>query len=178
MRVSSALADPGESVRTPGAWPTNCLELMNMAERSAAALHWAVVTLVLWGLTRLIPPTGTRRKPPTKMPTVVTSTNAGDPAGPAVRVPAVRRSPYSTDRAPLDGSASWLSRPYLPALMDPAPETKTVAAPRTARVRPYGEARARAVRLRRRAVTVLAADFGINVDTRDIHAELSGVSAR
>ena len=36
-----------------------------MAERSAAALHWVGVTLVLWGLTRLIPPTG---NPPENLP--------------------------------------------------------------------------------------------------------------
>ncbi|MFF3378512.1 hypothetical protein ACFYXF_36850 [Streptomyces sp. NPDC002680] len=89
-----------------------------MAERSAAALHWVGVTLVLWGLTRLIPPTGIRRKTPTTAPTVMTSANAGDLAGSAVRVPAARRSPYSADRAPLDGSASRLSRPYLPAVTD------------------------------------------------------------
>ncbi|MFI1355242.1 hypothetical protein ACH4TV_16975 [Streptomyces sp. NPDC020898] len=93
-------------------------------------------------------------------------------------MPAARRSPYSTDRAPLDGSASRLSRPYLPPLTKPAPETKSFAAPRTARVRPYWAARERAVRLRRRAVTVLAVDFGISVDTRDIHAELSGARVR
>ena len=149
-----------------------------MAERSAAALHWAVVTLVLWGLTHLIPPTGTRRKPPPSTPTVVTSKNTRDPGDQAVLVPAVRRSPYSIDRAPLDGTASRLSRPYLPPLTDLAPETKTVTSPRTARVRPYWAARERAVRLHRRAVTVLAADFGINVDTRNIHAELSGARAR
>jgi len=148
-----------------------------MAERSAAALHWVVVVLVLWGLTRLLPPTGTRRKPPASMRTVVTSKNAGDPAGSAVRVPAARRSPYSTDRAPLDGSASRLSRPYLPSL-DRVPETRTVMASRTARVRPYSATRERAVRRRRRAVTMLAADFAIDVDNRDIHAELGGVRTR
>ncbi len=89
-----------------------------MAERSAAALHWVGVALVLWGLTRLIPPTGVRRKTPTTAPTVMTSANASDLAGSAVRVPTARRSPYSTDRAPLDGSASRLSRPYLPAFTD------------------------------------------------------------
>ena len=129
-----------------------------MAERSAAALHWLAVSLVLWGLTRLIPPTGNRRKPPTTAPTIVTSKNTRGLAGPAVRVPPVRRSPYSTDRAPLDGSASRLSRPYLPAHMD-APPT--------------------AGRLRRRAITMPAVDFGIDVDTRDIHAEPSeAVTAR
>ncbi len=149
-----------------------------MAERSAAALHWAVVTLVLWGLTHLIPPTGTRRKPPTPARTVATSKNTRDHRGPAVRMPAVLRSPYSTDRAPLDGSASRLSRPYLPALTDSVAGAEAVTAPRTARVRPYWAARQRAVRLRRRAVTVLAVDFGISVDTRDIHAELGGVRVR
>ncbi|MEH0420367.1 hypothetical protein [Streptomyces sp. B21-083] len=93
-------------------------------------------------------------------------------------MPAVRRSPYSTDRAPLDGSASRLARPYLPALADSVAETEAFAALRTARVRPYWAARERAVRLRRRAVAVLAVDFGIDIDARDIHAELSAVRAR
>ncbi|MEU6226920.1 hypothetical protein [Streptomyces sp. NPDC047042] len=150
-----------------------------MAERSAAALHWVVVTLVLRVLTRLIPPTGTHRKPPVPMRTIVTRKDTGRPAGLAVRVPALRRSPYSTDHGPLDGSASRLSRPYLPnTLSDPPPETNAVPTARTSRVRPYWAARERAVRLRRRAVTVLAVDFGIDVDTRDIHAELSAVRPR
>ncbi|MGW1713023.1 hypothetical protein [Streptomyces sp. NPDC002156] len=148
-----------------------------MAERSAAALHWVGVTLVLWGLTLLFPPTGTRRKPPAAMRTVVTSKNTGGPASLAVRVPTARRSPYSTDRAPLDGSASRLSRPYLPSL-DRVPETRTVMASRTTRVRPYSATRERAVRWRRRTVSVLAVDFGIDVDNRDIHAELGGVRTR
>jgi len=151
---------------------------MNMAERSAAALHWLVVTLVLWGLTRLIPPTGNRRKAPAPVSTVVTSKNTRDLAGPAVRVPPVPRSPYSADRGPLDGSASCLSRPYLPSLADSVPEAKAVMARRTVRVRPNRAARERAVRLRRRTVALLAVDFGIDVDTRDIHAELSAVRAR
>ncbi|MEW2114898.1 hypothetical protein AB0945_06850 [Streptomyces sp. NPDC005474] len=128
-----------------------------MAERSAAALHWLAVTLVLWGLTRLTPPTGCRRKPPTPSRTAATSKNAtGRPVDPAVRVPTVRRSPYSTDRGLLDGAASRLSRPYLPAVMDAAPEPKP----------------------RRRTVTVPAADFGIDAYTWDIHSELTAVSAR
>ncbi|WP_217622695.1 hypothetical protein, partial [Streptomyces lunaelactis] len=81
-----------------------------MAERSAAALHWVVVTLVLWGLTRLIPPTGTRRKTPPPAPTVVTRKNPRDSADRGVQVPVVRRSPYSADRGLLDGAASRLSR--------------------------------------------------------------------
>ncbi|UIX33597.1 hypothetical protein [Streptomyces sp. GQFP] len=89
-----------------------------MAERSAAALHWVGVTLVLWGLTRLIPPTGTRRKTRAPMRAVANRRKSGIAAGSAVRVPAARRSPYSADRAPLDGSASRLSRPYLPAFTD------------------------------------------------------------
>ncbi|MGW3653315.1 hypothetical protein [Streptomyces sp. NPDC000878] len=99
-----------------------------MAERSAAALHWVVVTLVLWGLTRLIPPTGTRRKAGAPL-RVVASKGSGVPVGSAVRVPAVHRSPYSTDRAPLDGSASRLSRPYVPALVDLVPEVEACAVP-------------------------------------------------
>jgi hypothetical protein len=152
-----------------------------MAERSAAALHWLVVTLVLWGLTRLIPPTGTRRKTPPPTHTVLTRKNPGDPGDRTVRVPAVRRSPYSTDQGPLDGSASRLSRPYLPAaLADPPPETDIVTTARTAtvRLRPHWAARERAVRLRRRTVTVLAMDFGVDGGTRDSHAELSGARVR
>jgi len=152
---------------------------MNMAERSAAALHWLVVTLVLWGLTRLIPPTGNRRKPPTTAPTVMTSKNPRDLADRTVRVPAPRRSPYSADQGPLDGSASRLSRPYLPALMDAAPETRTVTALRTTHVRPNRAARERAVRLRRRTITALTKNFGIDLANRDTHAALSGaVTAR
>ncbi|WP_405820895.1 hypothetical protein OG241_34275 [Streptomyces sp. NBC_01390] len=151
-----------------------------MAERSAAALHWVVVTLVLWGITCLIPPTGTRRKatPSTRM--VVTSETPRGHADRRVRVQAVRRSPYSTDQGPLDGSASRLSRPYLPALADSVPEleSEAVAARRTARVRRNGAARARAVRLRRREVAVLAADFGFHFGIRDIHAESDAVMAR
>ncbi|MDX3457764.1 hypothetical protein PV396_38430 [Streptomyces sp. ME02-8801-2C] len=105
-----------------------------------------------------------------------TSENVKQHGHPAERVPCRRRSPYSTDRAPLDGSASRLVRPYLPDVMDRAPEM--AASLSTARVRPYRAARERAVRLRRRTVAVLAADFGIDADTRDIHAVLSGVSAR
>ncbi|WP_330289635.1 hypothetical protein [Streptomyces sp. NBC_00576] len=93
----------------------------------------------------------------------------------------MRRSPYSTDQGPLDGSASRLSRPYLPAaLADSPPETDAVTTTRTAtvHVRPNCAARERAVRLRRRAITVLAVDFGIDADTRDIHAELNAVRAR
>ncbi len=146
-----------------------------MAERSAAALHWAVVTLVLWGLTRLIPPTGTRRKTPTATRTVVTRKNPRDPVDRAVCVPAVRRSPYSTDRAPLDGSASRLSRPYLPALTEClAPEA--VTAPGAARVRPYWTARERVLRWRRRRVLVLAAHFRLDLDGRDIHTTVPAVS--
>ncbi|WP_405818906.1 hypothetical protein OG241_27715 [Streptomyces sp. NBC_01390] len=92
-----------------------------MAERSAAALHWVVVTLVLWGLASLVPPTGTRRKPPPPTHTVAAGKVPRDHVHRTVRVPAARRSPYSTDRGPLDGSASRLARPYLPALADSVP---------------------------------------------------------
>ncbi|MDW4907652.1 hypothetical protein RB628_20440 [Streptomyces sp. ADMS] len=148
-----------------------------MAERSAAALPWVVVTLILWGLARLLPPTGTHRKASASMRAFVTSKNTGEPACSAVQVPGARRSPYSIDRAPLDGSASPLSRPYLPCL-DRVPERQTVMASRTARVRPHWAARERVVRWRRRAVTVSAVGLGIDVDTRDIHAELDGARAR
>ncbi|MGW1713143.1 hypothetical protein [Streptomyces sp. NPDC002156] len=84
------------------------------------------------------------------------------------------RSPYSTDRAPLDGASSALSRPYLPEHI----YVRSSAVHRTASVRPHWTARERAVRLRRRAVAVLAADFRISFDTRDIHSVLDGVRSR
>ena len=152
-----------------------------MAERSAAALHWVLVTLALWGLTRLLPATGTRRRTPTATLTVVTTSknaNARDHAHPvapaAARVPVQRRSPYSTDRGVLDGATSRLSRPYLPALAGCwAPEV--AESHRTARVRPYWTARERALRWKRRHVLVLAAHFRLDLDRRDIHARVPAV---
>jgi hypothetical protein len=137
-----------------------------MAERSAVALHWLLVPLVLWGLTRLFPPTGTLRRAATAIRTFVTKKDAEDHARLPVRVPAQRRSPCSTDHAPLDGSASPLSRPYLPALVEClAPVTDT--APRTARVRPYWTAREPVLRWRRR-VLVSATHFHLAVDSLDV----------
>ncbi|WP_157876874.1 hypothetical protein [Streptomyces graminilatus] len=148
-----------------------------MAERSATALHWLLVTLFLWGLARLLPATGTRRKTPMAIRTASTSTNAKDHAPPAVRVPAQRRSPYSTDQGALDGSASRLSRPYLPALTGCwAPEA--AKSPRTAGVRPYWTTRERALRWKRRRVLVLAAHFRLDLDRRDIHAVPAGAGVR
>lgn len=89
----------------------------------------------------------------------------------------IPRSPYSTDRAPLDGASSALSRPYLPDHLDVRP-SEVAAVACAASVRPHWTARERAVRLRRRAVAVLAADFRISFDTRDIHSVLDGVRAR
>jgi hypothetical protein len=147
-----------------------------MAERSAAALHWALVTLFLWGLTRLLPATGTRRKTPTAILAVPTSTNAKDhaqPTAPAAKVPVQHRSPYSTDRGVLDGSASRLSRPYLPALAGCwAPEA--AKSPPTTHVRPYWTTRERALRWRRRRVLVLAAHFRLDLDRRNIHTAVGG----
>lgn len=140
-----------------------------MAERSAASLHWALVTLLLWGLARLLPATGTRRKTPMATRIVVSGRNAREHAAPAAQVPVQRRSPYSTDRGALDGSASRLSRPYLPALADQAAAPKVVAALRAARVRPYWTAKERALRWRRRRVLVLAAHFRLDLDSRNIH---------
>ncbi|MFF3376418.1 hypothetical protein ACFYXF_26115 [Streptomyces sp. NPDC002680] len=48
----------------------------------------------------------------------MTSKNVKRPVRLVKRVPSRQRSPYSADRAPLDGSASRLSRPYLPAFAD------------------------------------------------------------
>ncbi|MGW3652755.1 hypothetical protein [Streptomyces sp. NPDC000878] len=48
----------------------------------------------------------------------MTSMNVKRPVRLVKRVPSQQRSPYSVDRAPLDGSASRLSRPYLPAFTD------------------------------------------------------------
>lgn len=139
-----------------------------MRERSAAVLIGVLLPLLCW----VLPATGKRRQEtPEPNRTLVTSKNAArdtqDHAHPATRVPAQRRSPYSTDRGALDGSASRLSRPYLPALDDQAPEA--VAVPRTARVRPYWTARERVLRWRRRRVLVLAAHFRLDLDTRNIH---------
>ncbi|UIX31255.1 hypothetical protein [Streptomyces sp. GQFP] len=91
-------------------------------------------------------------------------------------MPAQRRSPYSTDRASLDGSASRLSRPYLPAIADMM--SGATVSPRTARVQPYWTARERVTRWGRRTTMMLAADFGLDLDTRDIHAVLDGVRVR
>ncbi len=91
-------------------------------------------------------------------------------------VPLRQRSPYSADTALLDGSASRLSRPYLPHLVDQA--TELTVASHAARVRPYWTARERLTRWSRRAVMVLAADFRVSLDIRDIHSVLDGVSSR
>ncbi|KPI06853.1 hypothetical protein OK074_4034 [Actinobacteria bacterium OK074] len=137
-----------------------------MAERSPAVPPWALVSLTLWFLTRLLPATGTRRKASTVVRTVLTCWNVADPARLAVSVPFPRRSPYSCDRAPLDGTTSPLSRPYLRQdTAVPAPATT-----RTARVRPYWTARERVARWGRRTALVCAADFGLDLDVRDIHA--------
>ncbi|UIX32988.1 hypothetical protein [Streptomyces sp. GQFP] len=149
-----------------------------MAERSATSLHWLLVTLFLWGLTRLLPATGTRRKTPTATRTAVTSRNAKDHAPPAAQVPAQRRSPYSTDRGALDGSASRLSRPYLPALTGCWAPEEAAKSPRTARVRPCWTARERALRWKRRRVLVLAAHFRLDLDRRDIYAVPAGSGVR
>ncbi len=87
-------------------------------------------------------------------------------------------APVAVQRRPglLDGSASRLSRPYLPALADMAPEVPV--SPRTARVRPYWTTRERVTQYGRRTSLVLAADFGLDLDTRDIHAVLNGVGSR
>lgn len=139
-----------------------------MAERSSAALHWALVALALRGLARLLPATGTRRRLPMTIRTVAAGKNAGAYPILAERVPSPRRSPYSTDRAPLDGSASRLSRPYLPALSEClAPETVTAA-----RVRPYWTARERVSRWRRRRVLVLSAHFRLDLDSLNIHTHV------
>jgi hypothetical protein len=151
--------------------------VMNMAERSAAALHWALVSLVLWGLTRLLPATGTRRMTPPAIRTVATSTKANDHTHLAAQVPLRHRSPYSTDRGTLDGSASRLSRPYLPALSE-CLATEEATAPRTARVQPYWTARERALRWRRRRLLVLAAHFRLDLDSRNIHTALAGDGVR
>jgi hypothetical protein len=147
-----------------------------MAERSAAALRWLLAPLILWGATRLLPPTGTRRKTSTAIRTVLTSKNARDHVSLTARVPAQRRSPYSTDHAPLNGSASPLSRPYLPDLVEYAPDA--ITALRAARVRPYRTAHERMTRWYRRRVLVLAAHFRLDIDTRNIHTVLTGGGVR
>ncbi|MEH0422710.1 hypothetical protein [Streptomyces sp. B21-083] len=146
-----------------------------MAERSAAALHWLLAPLALWGLTRLFPPTGIRRRASTAIRAVETNKDTRDHVCLVVRVPAQRRSPYSTDHAPLDGSASRLSRPYLPDLADQVAE---VTALRTARVRPYWTAGEHVLRWRRRRVLVPAAHLRLDLDTPDIQPVLAGGGVR
>ncbi|MDW4907156.1 hypothetical protein RB628_17825 [Streptomyces sp. ADMS] len=150
-----------------------------MAERSAGALQWALVALALWGLPLLLPATGTgtRHKVPIAVRTVATSKNVGDYPILSARVPPSRRSPYSTDRAPLDGSASRLSRPYLPALTE-CLAAEAVTALCAARVRPYWTARERVLRWRRRRVLVLSAHFRLDLDSLAIHTVPAGNGVR
>lgn len=156
---------------------TNPLEVDDVCNRIAATLHRALCPVVLLILCLALPATGTRRKAtPEPDRTIVTRGSVPDPGRPVARL-VTPRSPYSTDRALLDGASSALSRPYLPDHLD-VPPPETAVAPRTARVRPYWTARERAVRLRRRAVTVLAADFRVSFDIRDIHSVLDGVRSR
>jgi hypothetical protein len=121
---------------------------MNMAERSAPAVHWVLVTLMLWILARVLPTTGARRNTPAA---AFRKPLPGKGVGGPVRLPAPRVSPYSTDHAPLDGAASRLVRPYVTT------------------------ARETAARQLRRTILVLAADFGIDLDTRDIHTAPAAV---
>lgn len=147
-----------------------------MSERSAAALHWLVLILALWVLTRLLPATGARRKTLTATRRPMNRADVHDQVRLVVRIPAQRRSPYSTDREPLDGSESRLSRPYLPALPDSVPEADTT--PRTARVRPYWTVQERAMRWRRQRMPVPAAYFRLGLDTQNIHTVPAGGGVR
>lgn len=134
-----------------------------MRERSAAVLIGALLPL----LCRVLPATGRRRQATSERDrTLVTRSNVESHVLQAARVRAQLRSPYSTDKGALDGSASRLSRPYLPALDDWAPEM--ITAPRTARVRPYWTSREHVAQWRRRRVLVLAAHFRLDLDTRNL----------
>ncbi|KPI08918.1 hypothetical protein OK074_3442 [Actinobacteria bacterium OK074] len=124
-----------------------------MPERSAPAVHWVLVTLMLWILAHALPATGARRrKPSTAWRTPGQRTGVDGPVQ-APAAPKPPSSPYSTDHAPLDATASRLVRPYVCA-------------------------RETAARRRRRTALVLAADFGLDLDTRDIHAATAGGGIR
>lgn len=156
---------------------TNPLEVDDVRNRIAVALHRALCPVALLVLCLALPGTGRRRKAAREpRRTIVTSGNVKDQSHLVAHL-VTPRSPYSTDRAPLDGAASPLSRPYLPEHLDVRP-SEVAAVSRTASVRPHWAARERAVRLRRRAVAVLAADFRISLDTCDIHSVLDGVRSR
>lgn len=152
------------------------MEVDDVRNTIAGALDWALCAVLLWLLIRALPATGMHRKSQrpkhraTSNRSPLTSGNQNDPARPAVRIPSPR-SPYSQDRAPLDGGESPLSRPYLPRLADTAPEV--ASQPGAARVRPYWTDRSRAVQRRRRRVLWLAT-VGVDIDTRNIHAHNVG----
>ncbi|KOV60354.1 hypothetical protein ADL01_33360 [Streptomyces sp. NRRL WC-3618] len=151
----------------------NRWEVDDMRERGAVVLIGLLQPLVCW----FLPASGRRRKTASELiRNAVNSENVKDQMHLVERLPVQRRSPYSTDRAPLDGCASRLSRPYLPHLIYQPPEL--TVAPRAARVRPYWTARERVTRWSRRAVMVAAADFHISLDIRDIHSVLDGVGSR
>lgn len=145
-----------------------------MRNRIAAALHRALCPVALLLLCLALPATGRRRKATPQPRRTVMSSGKVKEQGHLVARLVTPRSPYSTDRAPLDGASSALSRPYLPEHI----YVRSSVVPRAASVRPHWTARERAVRLRRRAVAVLAADFRISFDTRDIHSVLDGVRSR
>lgn len=137
QRWSGERQVPPRRANVRGRGPTTELELMNMSERSALALHGLLLVLAIRALTRLLPAADARRKTSSTTPTSVNGTDIHDHALLVTRVPAQRRSPYNCDRAPLDGSASPPSRPYLPA----------------------------AIETRRRPVLMLTARFHLDLDT-------------
>ncbi|KPI05890.1 hypothetical protein OK074_4380 [Actinobacteria bacterium OK074] len=124
-----------------------------MPERSAPAVHWVLVTLMLWILAHALPAMGSRRRNPSTACRTPWQRRGVDDLVRFRSAPKPPSSPYSTDRAPLDGAASRLVRPYVCA-------------------------RETAARWRRRTALVLAADFGVDLDTRDIHAVVAGGGIR
>lgn len=143
--------------------------------RIAAALKWVVRSVALLVLCLLMPAEGRRRKPPRrgreKSPDAVSGV-CSDHVDLGARAVTLR-SPYSIDRAPLDGNACALTRPYLSGL-----DLWLVEAPTAVRVRPYRmetEAERECAKQQwRRTALVMAADFGVDLDTRDIHAVAAG----
>lgn len=125
---------------------------------------------------RELPATGRHRKfrrarhRASATPYPPTRANPSRPAHSAHRVPA-QRSPYSREQTvPLDGDGSALSRPYLPAAADRAPEADPLQPPlpeAAGRTRP--PRRTAAGRAVRRGRVLWVATAGLDLDTRAHH---------
>ncbi|MFF9865068.1 hypothetical protein ACF1G0_06550 [Streptomyces sp. NPDC013953] len=101
-------------------------------------MHDLIRAFAAWARLALLPGAHARHR---SGPALAAPRRAGSPASPP-RLPAAR-SPYGIDR-PLDGSASALVRPYLVA---------------------YEQGEERTRQRQRRLALVLAADFGVDLDT-------------